>query len=284
MHVSLEEASPYAISNLGLYFSDGTIDTIQYRYSPLTYLNPQVENPSNNIIADTLNWVSITGTFVATGNEKYLVFGNFEPDATTTKTLVGNPGEVWSDYWVDDVSCIDTDLPAFAGNDTMCIPGTSVYIGRQRDVGIDEACMWYQLPNTSTAIDTAAGLWVNPVATTTYVVKQEICGNVKWDTVVVHQTALGLQGLESLEGLKVYPLPADEILNIESKIPSGTLGGKNCELKIYDDIGQVIREEEIQFDNGTATIKTKDLASGVYHLKLVCDDLSAISRRFVIAR
>jgi hypothetical protein len=160
-------------------------------------------------------------------------------------------------------------------------------------VGIDEACMWYKLPivitPTTPAIDTAAGIWVNPITTSTYVVRQEICGNVKWDTAVVYQTALGIAPLSLGEGLgvRLYPNPANEKLNITSTIDNGVY-----EITIYNAFGQVLREEEITFqsspprgraERGLASIKTDDLENGVYVLKL-SNKTQTLSKRFIINR
>jgi len=41
----------------------------------------------------------------------------------------------------------------------------------------------------ATPLPPFAGMYVKPAVTTTYVVRQEICGVVKWDTVVVFQSA-----------------------------------------------------------------------------------------------
>ena len=186
---------PVAIDGFGLYFGGPSVDTIIYNSKrPLTFLTPQVVNPPNNIIMDSLNWVAITGTFTANGTEKYLIIGNFKSDVNTNTVITNYTtySQDWSEYFIDDVSC-SIDLSAYAGPDAFCIPGNSVYIGRQQDAGIDEACMWYKLPNMTTAIDTAAGTWVTPTSpTTTYVVKQDICGVIKYDTVVVYQSGVGL--------------------------------------------------------------------------------------------
>jgi hypothetical protein len=167
-------------------------------------------------------------------------------------------------------------------------------LGRQRDVGIDEACMWYKLPivitPTTPAIDTAAGIWVNPITTSTYVVRQEICGNVKWDTVIVYQTAVGLAPLSLGEGLgvRLYPNPANEKLNITSTIDKGVY-----EITIYNAFGQMLREEEITFqsspprgraERGLATIKIDELTNGVYLLKLKTSNSQTVSKWFIISR
>lgn len=143
MYVSLEEVSPMGTDGFGFYFSDTSTDTIQYCNMPLTYLQPQVSNPSCNVVLDTVNWVPISGTFTAVGNEKYLIIGNFLSDAATCKSLaIPNSTYTWSEYFVDDVSCIPIDLPAHAGPDKFCIKGDSTFIGREPDVEINESCVW----------------------------------------------------------------------------------------------------------------------------------------------
>ncbi len=187
--------SVFGINSFGAFFGSSSIDTITKCNIALTYLTPQVQHQST-IITDTLLWSPITGTFTAVGDEKYMVIGNFKSEASTNILLI-NPTYLPSqvcDIYIDDVSLVELDLPAFAGRDTFFLPGGSVFIGREPDVGIDEACIWYKLPDMTTAIDTVAGLWVTPVGTTTYVVRQQLwCGGVKWDTVVVHESALGLR-------------------------------------------------------------------------------------------
>jgi hypothetical protein len=284
-YVNITNTSTYGMDGFGIYFGDNSIDTITRCNWPITYLTPQVQNPSNNVITDTLNWVPITGTFVANGTEKYALIGNFKPDSTLDTVMI-NPTMLpikATDVCIDDVSCIPIDLPAFAGNDTSCVIGGSVYLGRARDVGIDEACTWFKLPNTTVAIDTAAGIFVSPTTTSTYVVRQEICGNVKWDTVVVYPSAVGLAELKILnEELKIYPVPADQIL--ELKILNEKLFQDFNHLIICNSLGQMVREEEITFKERTANINIGDLKQGLYQLTINGGNFGAVSKRFVVGR
>lgn len=294
-YVSLSNSATYGIDGVGAYFGNTSIDTITKTEIPLTYLVPQVQNPINNIITDTLNWVSVTGTFVANGTEKYMVIGNFKSDVSTNKVLINptNLPTIFADFGVDDVSCIPIDLPAYAGPDIWGIPNNTVYIGRQQDVGIDEACMWYKLPNTTTAIDTSAGITVSVgITTNTYIVRQEICGNIKWDTVVVHASGLGNVELEMLnDKLKLYPNPANEILNIES-FTSSSEAYRDAHVEILNSLGQLVQKNELVFKNNATAINTKELANGVYVLKISSvlssphwgDKRRAFSKRFVISR
>src|SRR5690606_40769166 len=54
--------------------------------------------------------------------------------------------DYWTDVLIDDVSCIEVNLPAYAGRDTTILIGDSVYIGREKDFAIDTGCVWYKLP------------------------------------------------------------------------------------------------------------------------------------------
>lgn len=286
--VNVGNLSSCAMDGFGAYFGDNTLDTITKAHLPLTYLTPQIFNPTNNIISDTLNWIPITGTFVATGTEKYMVIGNFKSDVNTNfNMLYATSGFTFSTINIDDVSCIPIDLPAYAGHDTTCISGTTVYLGRTRDVGIDEACMWYKLPITITpttpAIDTAAGIWVSPTQTSTYVVRQEICGHVKWDTVIVYKDGVGLQKLSILnEDLKIFPIPASD--NIELVISKKELFLGFTSYRIYNSIGQKIREEDVLFETEKTKLSTMDMPNGIYSISIINRSSEIISKRFVICR
>ncbi len=280
MYVNLSNQSSRAIDAVGAYFGDVTTDTITKCTLPITYLTPQIQNPVGNIISDTLNWILIAGTYTATGSEKYLILGNFKSNANTG-TATANPANLpalFSSYCYDDISVIDIDLPAFAGPDIWGIPFNTVYLGRPLDVGIDEACMWYHLPNTTTAIDTAAGITVTVATTTqTYMVKQDICGNIKYDTVIVYASATGSSDLDIiLNNVSLFPNPANDELNIAV---NSQLNIEINHLFIYNSIGQIIREEEITLKNNQAKIKTTSLVNGIYFLSL-----NGVNKRFAVAR
>ena len=153
-------------------------------------------------------------------------------------------------------------------------------------MGIDEACKWYKLPTiitpTTPAIDTVAGFWVSPITTSTYVVRQEICGLVKWDTVVVYMDAVGIEKFNLIKNdLKLFPNPAKDILQLQFTVD---VENEFKTISIYNKLGQLLREEDLIFKNKTASIKTDDLRNGVYVLKLHSMSLQTVSRRFIINR
>ncbi len=92
-------------------------------------------NPNNSFLSDTLNWLQITDTIIATGFEKYLHIGRFHKISSSNIKLVSNTTSVFQDllfYYLDDIALwpCDTIAPiADAGNDTIICKGDSVLLG-----------------------------------------------------------------------------------------------------------------------------------------------------------
>lgn len=305
MYVNLQNTSPYAIDALQILLADVTIDTIKYCSVPLTYLTPQITN-TLGIINDTLNWIKVENTFVANGTEKYLVIGNFKPDAAVNTASTGVSSGVWSEYMIDDVSVIDFNLPAFAGPDKNINLGDSAFIGRPPEIGLE--CTW---ATGSTTIGTGGGLWVKPTSTGTfsYVVTQNICGNIKTDTVNVNVSP-GLVNENELfaNSISVYPQPAKDVVTIslskyyESKI----------EIKVYDLNGRMLRPStssgtapssgfgtapfigsgtnyssntatEFTVQDGKVQLDTREFPNGVFVLQITNSNSQTVSKRLIIA-
>lgn len=266
-HIVNTNNNPYGIDSFGMLFADSTLDLITNCNAPITTFTPQIVYAVPGIFKDTLNWTPVTGTFVATGYEKYCVLGNFKTDAQTNTLVLNqtNSLTITADICIDDVSCIELDLPAFAGRDTVVFVGDSVFLGRTPDVGINEACTWYRLPNTQ-AIDTIAGFWIKPTQTSTYVVRQEICGYVKFDTVNIYMNALSIQNYSVLfDHLSISPSPASDLLQL--KLPGSNLRENFEELRIYSAEGQLIRNYELtEADNFSIFVGA--LPNGIYSLSI----------------
>ena len=93
----------------------------QSSMAPLLY-SPQVKNPRGIMLADTVKWMKIAGSFNALGGEQYITIGNFEPQDSVTRVYLGTD-PTWCYYAIDDVSVCDcNDFRISLGNDTtMCI-------------------------------------------------------------------------------------------------------------------------------------------------------------------
>lgn len=253
-----------AVDELGAYFDDGSIQAIAW--SKEAPANPQVKSPPGVFYADTLNWMKVQGTFTANGTEEYITLGNFRLNANVNYTIFVN-GQTTGNasYFIDDVSVLPTDLPAYAGPDKSYMVGDSAFIGRPSEIGLDDDCFWYKLPNQTTAMDTVAGLWVKPLVTTTYVVKQDICGTVKWDTVVVTPNYVGINEHTYLaEQIRLAPNPASQQIQIYSPLFTET---DHLKLTLTNALGQVVREEDITLKNQQVVLNTADLPDGVYSVQ-----------------
>ena len=103
-YVSVAEELKYVTDGIGLYLSvDSAVD---YTINTNLSFIPQISNPAGNIIYDTLNWVQISGTYIAFGGEKYLTIGNFKDDANTM--IDSTSATSLNAYlFIDDVSVID---------------------------------------------------------------------------------------------------------------------------------------------------------------------------------
>ena len=123
---SLSDKSPYAIATLGALLtpdriSDSTWDILmQKEVSPLdnerhqtlaTFYTPQVEHPSDSVLADTRHWAYIGGELTAHGGERFLTVGNFRPFNQSHVVETGVPESQMQGayYYIDDVSVVPLD-------------------------------------------------------------------------------------------------------------------------------------------------------------------------------
>ncbi|MEI6816964.1 MAG: T9SS type A sorting domain-containing protein [Bacteroidota bacterium] len=101
-YVSAYDSVEYVSNNIGAYFSTVFIaDTCNFCVMP--YI-PQVENPINNNLNSRNGWTEVSGSFIATGGERYIIIGNFKDTGSTVTTYMG-----WSTVYTDDVSAYYID-------------------------------------------------------------------------------------------------------------------------------------------------------------------------------
>ncbi len=257
-YVSLSNRANVAIDELSAYFDNGSIQSIAPRFEALA--TPQIKSPPGVFYMDTLNWMKVQGTFTATGNESYITLGNFRTSATTNYTLLCSTYGI-AEYYVDDVSVIDFNLPAYAGPDKNILSGDSAFIGRPSEIGLE--CTW---TNGTTTVGTGGGLWVKPITTTTYIVTQDICGNIKTDTVKIVVNYVGIKE-NSFPNLNcsIYPNPSNGVFSLE--IFNTEFVIENTEIKIVNVLGQEIKKEKLI--SKKQKINLEELQSGIYYLQLV---------------
>jgi gliding motility-associated-like protein len=171
LYVSLADYSNYAIDDIGFLF---TKDSINFPVlpppagSPLTGWIPQYTNHNKGIIANTLNWVKIEGSFIASGGgEEFLTIGSFMYDSLINYQNIGDTSMLSAGYYIDDVSVYSCDADvsvADGGSDVELCYGDDVVLGTH-DLG-DYMYWWYD--EYGNLIDSVGYLTVSPEITTTY--------------------------------------------------------------------------------------------------------------------
>jgi hypothetical protein len=262
--VSLVNNIRYGTNNLAMHFSSTENLLIRDGYSYLLDAKPHIKKFGNPIISDTMNWVKISGIYQAQGGEKYITIGNFNTDEETD-TLALVPGEYpasW--YYLDDVSVIpinSENMPANAGADVLVNPGDSVFIGQEIS---NLNCRWFNLTTGEQIADSISGIWVSPAETTSYVVRQDLCGSITYDTVRVTVGFAGINTLNvSKNSIKVVPNPSTNNLTIYYK------DVVNFNVKIIDIQGREQTFESFAKNNNVLIIN-HTLKRGFY--TIVLDD------------
>jgi hypothetical protein len=255
------------VDGFGFYFDDGS-------YNSLTNVVAQVENPDFNYLADSVGWMEVAGTFIATGNEEYVTLGNFKKTQThylptTNDTTITYYASL---YYIDDVSVIESDLPAFAGNDTSLKSGDSLFIGRPREIGLE--CVWYDMQGN--IIGHGAGMWVTPLQTVSYIVEQNLCGNITRDTITIGMN-VGIVQQNELKNVRIFPNPSKNTFSLS--LPSAV--GQEIKIELSDMRGKVVYEKTVLMQNEGVEI-SPNVAQGVYSLHLYAAHTGARAVRKVV--
>jgi hypothetical protein len=250
-----------------LYFDNGQLDTIVAIDSSGVYpfVNPQVSNPSGNILSDTMNWTLVSGMFTATGNETFLTIGNFKTDSNTQRVINTATYDPFapinmSSLLIDDVSVIEVNVANWL-HDTTIVIGDSVYIG----LPIYEVpdALWYDI--NMNYIGKGSGIKVKPTQwATQYIQAIDVCSSIRYDTMTVWAapSAIGPDP-ELVEGrqLKTFPNPVASVLNIE------LVAATNSEVPftIYNTVGLIMKHGIIR-TNRKNDVDLSALSPGIYYL------------------
>jgi hypothetical protein len=262
MYMNLSNNSVFCTNNISCFYSQAQI-LLTGLDNYLFDQNPQIK--FKKIIKDTLNWVKISGIYKAIGNEEYLTIGNFNNDSLTNIEnfqFNNNFNQKSAYYFIDDVSVIPIDslpngLPAFAGNDTLITPGDSIFIGQ--DI-INLNCKWSILETGEIIADSISGIYVTPLETTSYLVEQELCGLITYDTVTIFIDDAGLeqQNLTNYN-IMISPNPSNGEIFIEAN--------ENLEIKIYDIQGRKIFFEIEKIEENLFKI-ILNCDNGIYNINI----------------
>jgi OOP family OmpA-OmpF porin len=103
MYVSLGDSSTFATDGMGAFLSPASMSNSMTMFN--FNVTPQVSNPSQHLLSNTVNWMQISGSFTAVGGENYITIGNFKDDDSILKIRVKPPGLQGEQcyYFIDDV-------------------------------------------------------------------------------------------------------------------------------------------------------------------------------------
>ena len=271
MYVNPEEKYfGYFADGIAMYLDNGQLDTIVSMDSSGVYpfVNPQVSNPSGNVLSDTMNWVTVSGTFVANGTETFLTIGNFKTDANTVKvfnpTTYIPPDTIYaSGLLIDDVSIIPVDISNWL-HDTTIVLGDSVSIGLPMYEVPDAS--WYDI--NLNYISKGSGIKVKPTQwATQYIQAIDVCSSIRYDTMTVWAAPLAIDQLDygAIRQFVIYPNPTfgDFSIRVNESFMNATL-------RIVNITGETILQRE-GLNGKSFTFDISDKAKGVYFVEIKTD-------------
>lgn len=107
-YVSAAELNGIATDDFGAYLSVAPI-TMSPSVGNFSVV-PQVANLQGQFLTDTVNWIKISGSFIAAGGEQYITIGNFNDNATTSTVVVSTSSNSANSayYYIDEV-CLSSN-------------------------------------------------------------------------------------------------------------------------------------------------------------------------------
>lgn len=189
MYVNLANISEVTINQISMLFSQNTFTTSMGTFT--NTIQPQIQWDTTQCFTDTLNWVKISGTFIAQGGEQYLTIGNFRDGTHLKKQSVasnfvpgfgGWPNRFFAYYLIDDVTLYEIPTPQLQTNAiTICPNADSLVLGDTARIQTH-----YQWFANGTAIDTTSFIKVKPTQTTIYVLRSTNCTTTSQTIIVTY--------------------------------------------------------------------------------------------------
>jgi gliding motility-associated-like protein len=190
-YANLGEVSGLVSNQIGFYLTQDTFKTAIGSFT--NTIQPQIQWDTTQYFTDSVNWVKISGYFIAQGGEEHLTIGNFKDGVITKKIGSGstfvrpcNPPILMNSSYIhiDDVSLYEIPNPQLSFNPiTICPEADSLLLGDT--ARIQTSYQWFA---NGSLIANTSSITVKPSQTTAYVLKTTQC-NTSTQTVVVTYSA-----------------------------------------------------------------------------------------------
>ena len=187
-YTSLANGSELGTNRIAMYLTQSQFTTTVGSFT--NTIQPQIEWDTTKLFTDTINWVKISGKFIAQGGEQYLTIGNFKDgNHTKLQVLASNFTPIfsfasrnWAYHYIDDVSLYELPTPQLQSSYTLCPTSDSLVLGDTSK--IQTRYQWYA--NGILLTDTTGQLKIKPIQTTTYVLHTTNCSTTTQTTVVTY--------------------------------------------------------------------------------------------------
>jgi gliding motility-associated-like protein len=166
--VVVAETANRAFDKTGCFFTVDSLGNDVNNYDDL--YTPQISNPAWSMISDTLNWIKISGSFIADSTYQCITIGTFV-DYSMVNTYVIDTAAPFPNqfgYFVDDVAVYACDAPVYVadgGGDVQLCLGDSVELGSHER---DEYLYWWYDMQGNLIADSTGYITVMPQQTTQY--------------------------------------------------------------------------------------------------------------------
>jgi gliding motility-associated-like protein len=188
-YVNLSNLSEIATNQISALFTQNSFTTAPYSFT--NTIQPQVQWDTTQCFTDTLNWVKISGTFIAQGGEQYLTIGNFKDGTHHKKKSVNSNftpafGSFISRFFtyilIDDVALYELPTPQLQSNAiTICPNSDTLILGDS--ARIQTSYQWFA---NGTPISNTSFIKVKPSQTTTYILQSTNCTTTTQTIVVTY--------------------------------------------------------------------------------------------------
>jgi hypothetical protein len=278
MYVVLHNKSKIASDDIGACFSvrpPTSAGTGILTGSPVA----QVNNPSGNVITDSLNWTMISGPYLASGGEQYVTLGHFKSDAATTFLTVEYGGQ-GTYYYFDDVSVISAgSLPVeLLSFDAHCGEHTNMAVLQWEtaseknvsDFEIEKSLdgkLFYAVADISASGNSETNKkyeWTDRVSsneTVYYRLKENDRNGATqyFKTISFTNSTCNEKGIT----------PFAYFSNNRLVIFSGDHSSGSCQVEMYDAAGRIIFSSYSSFDILESGLETGRLAKGIYSIAIL---------------
>ncbi len=245
-------------SNPTLIPSDALLRTgIIQLYSNVLYINTPINQLGSSLITVTLNDSkhTVTKTFRITVVEPSTLFSDNDFTHFYTGDLRNNP-DSWASIDTNNHK-VELVLPE---NSAINLTSVSPFLGVSIGASV--------IPSNLVRQDFSNG----PII---YEVTAENGDIQEWEVTVRKENVLSVEDHKVLN-FSLYPNPANTVINLGFSAP---IEGN---LAIYDISGRIVKQQELNANNATATIDIINLSSGMYMIEIVSNTQERLIKKFYI--